>query len=306
MHIDPYVPSHAPIVVLDSGLGGLTVARALRRRLPHEKLLYFGDTARVPYGTKSAESIALCVTQIVGYLQKHRPKHVVVACNSASAVALPALREAFPGLSISGVIEPGSRAAAKAAGERRYCTIAVIATEATVRSRAYERAIVRRRTRARVVQRPTPLLVPMIEEGRGDDDRLVAMALEEYLTPLREYRPDVLVLGCTHYPMVRGACEAAMGPECVVVDSAQACADDVAGRLKAAGLLRPATADETDPRPALKLYASDESPRFAKLAARFLGEAVDAVTVVSPDRLYEVEEEARTLRLPAAPARRSA
>ena len=297
---------HAPILVLDSGLGGLTVARALRRRLPGEKLLYFGDTARVPYGTKSASGITACVTQIVNYLRDYEPKHVVVACNSASAVALPALRDRFPDLNISGVIEPGARAAARAAGEKLHCTVAVIATEATVRSKAYERAIVRRRMKARVVQRPTPLLVPMVEEGRGDDDPIVEMVLKEYLTPLKQYEPDVLVLGCTHYPMLRRACERAMGGGCKVIDSADACAADVAGRLESAGLLRPSLADALDPQPSLRLFASDETPRFAKLAARFLGEPVDWVKVVSPDRLFEAEEAAQTLHLAQPPARRSA
>ena len=294
----------APVLVLDSGLGGLTVARALRRRLPHEKLLYFGDTARVPYGSKSPRTITAYVSQIVAYLRPHEPKHVVVACNSATAVALPALRERFPGLSISGVIDPGARAAARAAGEKLSPTIAVIATEATVRSKAYEHAIARRRAKARIVLRSAPLLVPIIEEGRREDDPLVTLCLEQYLLPIRKHRPDVLVLGCTHYPILRRAIERVMGAGCRVIDSAEAAAEDVEAKLAAAGLLRPAMADVLDPVPPIRLYASDESPRVARLAARFLGEPVESARVVSPETLYEQDlPPAATLVLPArAPA----
>jgi glutamate racemase len=281
-----YPPSPlAPILVIDSGLGGLTVARALRRRLPQERLIYFGDTARVPYGTKSARTITACVGQIVQYLERYQPKHVVVACNSASAVALPALREQFPGLSISGVVEPGARAAAKAAGKVASPTIAVIATPATIRSRAYERAIARRRSRCTIIQKATPLLVPLIEDGRRAEDPLVRLCLEQYLQPLALHRPRVLVLGCTHYPILRAPIQALMGRECAVVDSAESCAEDVAGQLASAGLLRPEMADVLDPQPPIRLFASDESPRMAELAQHFLGEPIAEARMVSPDRL---------------------
>lgn len=286
----------APILVIDSGLGGLTVAAALRRRLPHEKLIYFGDTARVPYGTKSAVTVTSYVAQIVRYLKRYEPKFVLLACNSASAVALDALREQFPGLFISGVIEPGARAAAAAAGDVREPFIAVIATPTTVRSRAYERAIVRRRSRCRILQRATPLLVPIIEEGRAADDPLVTLCLEQYLLPIRAQRPDVLVLGCTHYPMLRTRIEQIMGPECRIVDSAEACAEDVAARLTAASLLRPAMADALDPQPPLRLFASDESPRLLETARWYLGERLAQAKVISPDRLHEYDR--------PAPARR--
>lgn len=275
----------APILVIDSGLGGLTVAAALRKRLPHEKLLYFGDTARVPYGTKSAATITACVAEIMRWFRRHGPKHVLIACNSASAVALPALREQFPGVSMSGVIDPGARAAAKAAGGKRDPIIAIIATPATIRSRAYERAIAKRRSRCKIIQKATPLLVPLIEDGRAEDDPLVALCLEQYLSPVKAHGPDVMVLGCTHYPILRGAIQQMMGLECQVVDSAQACAEDVAGQLSSAGLLRPSMAEALDPQPALRLFASDESPRLAELAQRFLGEPIAEATVVSPERL---------------------
>jgi len=193
----------SPIVVLDSGLGGLTVARALRAALPYDDLLYFGDTARLPYGTKSAATITSFVHQIITYLLPRNPKHVVIACNTATAVALPAIRAAFPTVPISGVIEPGSRAAVAAAGSKKTPVIGIIATEATIRSKAYEKAIHRRRHHARLLLRPTPLLVPIIEEGRRDDDPLVVLAVEQYLRPFLQRGLDVLVLGCTHYPMLK-------------------------------------------------------------------------------------------------------
>ena len=275
----------APIAVIDSGLGGLTVAAALRRHLPHEKLIYFGDTARVPYGTKSPAAITSCVAQIIRYLRRYAPKHVLIACNSASAVALPNLREQFPGLSISGVIEPGARAAARAAGGKREPVIAVIATPATIRSGAYERAIVRRRSHCRIIQKATPLLVPLIEEGRREDDPLVTLCLEQYLASIKAARPQVLLLGCTHYPLLGEAIRQIMGGPCGVVDSAQTCAEDVASLLGAAGLRARPEAGGHDPEPALRLFASDESPFMPRLARRFLGERLSHVKVVAPEKL---------------------
>src|SRR4051812_40260130 len=197
------VSPQSPIVVLDSGLGGLTVVRSLRAVLPHDDILYFGDTARLPYGSKSPTTVTTFVRQIIGYLLPYRPKHVVIACNTATALALPNLRGEYPELSVSGVIEPGARAAIEAAGAKEQPIIGVIATEATVRSKAYERAIHRRRHYARLLLMPTPLLVPIIEEGRDARDPLVRLALEQYLKPMFDRNIDVLLLGCTHYPMLK-------------------------------------------------------------------------------------------------------
>ncbi len=284
----------APIVLVDSGLGGLTVGRALRRRLPHEKLVYVGDTARVPYGSKSPAAICAAVVQVLGATLDRldcqgagRPKHVVIACNSASAVAMSALREAFPDVNISGVIESGARAAARAAGQRQRPTIGVIATDATIRSKAYEQALGRRRPRAAVLSRATPLLVPLVEEGRTRDDPVVSLVLEQYLRPMIRRaqqinkRLDVLVLGCTHYPLLRGAIADCLGPCTAVVDSADACADDVVARLTSANLLQSAPATEGPQR--VQVFATDISSRFARLAARFLGEAIDAPELLPLD-----------------------
>src|SRR4051794_14491859 len=148
--------ARSPILVLDSGLGGLTVARSLRKALPHEQILYFGDTARLPYGSKSAPTVTGFVRQIIAYFRNHRPKHVVIACNTATALALPHIRTEFPELSISGVVEPGAKAAVIAAGPKKVPVIGVLATDATIRSKAYERSIHRRRNLARLLLRSAP------------------------------------------------------------------------------------------------------------------------------------------------------
>jgi glutamate racemase len=281
----------SPIVVLDSGLGGLTVARALRAALPQEDLLYFGDTARVPYGSKSPETVTAFVRQIISYLRPHDPKHVVIACNTATALALSALRKEFPDLSISGVIDPGARAAAEAAGSKEHPIIAVIATEATIRSRAYEYAIYKRRSHARMMFKPTPLLVPIIEEGRPDDDPLVKLALKQYLTPLYQRGMDVLVLGCTHYPILKPLIQRMVTSKVAVVDSAAACAEDVARRLRAAGLL----CGNRERVGEMRCFVTDNSPRFATLASRFLGEPIEEPTCVSAEELHGPEDRATGL-----------
>jgi hypothetical protein len=229
-------------------------------------------------------------------------------------LALPAVRAAFPGLSVSGVIDPGAKAAVVAAGAKPAPVIGVIATEATVRSKAYERAIHRRRLHARVLQRATPLLVPIIEEGRTEDDPLVRMALKQYLLPLVQRGIEVLVLGCTHYPVLKPLVARMLGQKVRVIDSAEQCAQDVARRLGVAGLLRGSTgpvapgiakvaaalaavaAGERGGAPAppshrwgggtLKCFVTDDPARFARLAARLLGFEVATPTWVCPDDLY--------------------
>jgi glutamate racemase len=278
-----------PIAVLDSGLGGLTVVNALRRVLPAEDLIYFGDTAHLPYGNKSPAVVCRFVRQIVEFLLPTQPKHIVFACNTATALALQEIALEYPQLSISGVIDPGARAAVVAAGTRRLPAIGVIATEATVRSKAYERAILRRRNLARVMLRPTPLLVPMIEEGRTGDDPLVETALRQYLQSMILRKVDVLVLGCTHYPLLKGAIAKVIGPQVHLIDSAEQCAQDVARRLARKGLLRGEVnlSDDTAPmegqEPAMGLlrsFVTDDPDRFVTLAARFLGMEIERPALV--------------------------
>lgn len=253
----------------------------MRRKLPGENILYFGDTARVPYGPKSPATVTLFVRQIIQFLEPYDPKHVVMACNTASAVAMPALQRQFPHLTISGVVEPGAAAAVEASAGNSSPLIGIMGTEATIRSRAYENAILRRRADARILARATPLLVPIIEEGRSPDDPLVRLALDQYLRPFGERCVDVLVLGCTHYPILRELI-GQMLPNVAVIDSADKCAEDVQRRLRAARRLR----DGANQPGSLHCFVTDDSPRFAHLAARFLGMNVESPTWVSLDELH--------------------
>ena len=278
--------SSSPILVIDSGLGGLTVVHCLRKTLPHENLIYFGDTARVPYGAKTTATVTSFVRQIIACMRRYEPKHVVIACNTATALALRPLRGEFPDLSLSGVIEPGAKAAAAAAGKKRFPIIAVIATEATIRSRVYEHAVARVRQHARLCCIPTPLLAPIVEEGRSDDDPLLKLALEQYLTPLRKLAIDVLLLGCTHYPIIKRAIERVVGSSVKVIDSASYCAEDVERRLLAAGMLR----GDSEDVGALHCFVTDDSPRFATLASRFLGFNIPSPVWVPPEELYRSEQ----------------
>ncbi len=271
---------NSPIVVLDSGLGGLTVVRALRNALPNENIVYFGDTARLPYGSKSQATVTGFVKQIISYLKPLRPKHVVIACNTATALAMPSLRGEFMDLNISGVIDPGARAAVTIAGSKRVPVIGVIATEATVKSKAYDRAILRRRNLAHVYLKATPLLVHLIEEGRGNDDPVVDLVLRQYLQPLMARNLDVLVLGCTHYPILARAIHRVLGKKVAVIDSAETCAQDVAARLTSRGLLKTALGPAS-----LRCYVTDDGARFSRLAARLLAMEVLPPTLVTLDEL---------------------
>lgn len=272
-----------PILVIDSGLGGLTVVRALLNRLPGERIIYFGDTARLPYGTKTQETIQHYIDQIIQWSLQHRPKHVVLACNTASALALPGIRGRFAPLAITGVIEPGARAAA-AATQVPEPVIGVIATEATIRSGAYARAIHGRRHRAKLILTATPLLVPMIEEGRSSDDPLVQLALKQYLKSMIHHKIDVLVLGCTHYPLLKKVIRGVVGPRVSIIDSAYQCAEDVAARLSRANLS--ANMRSCDDRDRVSAYVTDDPDRFARIAPRFLGFPVDSPSRVAPEVLY--------------------
>lgn len=271
----------SPVVVLDSGLGGLTVVRSLRRVLPNEDIVYFGDTARLPYGTKTAATVTRFVREIINYLRPFDPKHVVIACNTASALSLATVRESFPDLIITGVVDAGAQAAARATRKTRP-TVAVIATEATTRSRAYAIAIKHLLPEAELLFRATPLLVPLIEEGRTGDDPVVLLALKQYLDPLLRRRPDVLVLGCTHYPVLKSTIQRLVGLNIAVIDAADCCAEDVHQRLSARGLVRPVR----DGGASLQCFVTDDSPRFAALGSRFLGMEIAPPALVAPDDLY--------------------
>src|SRR6059058_2505013 len=208
-----------PIGVFDSGIGGLTVVKALRDRLPNETILYLGDTARVPYGPKSPDTVQRYALELAHMLMQKSAKALVVACNTVSSVALPLLTKKFS-VPVIGVIEPGARAALQVTRNRH---IGVIGTRATIRSGAYEKALRARDNDVCVSSRACPLLVPLIEEGLLDDD-VTDRVITRYLEPLLADRIDTLVLGCTHYPLLSGAINRTLRDEIVLVDSAQNCA----------------------------------------------------------------------------------
>jgi glutamate racemase len=259
-HVDP-----RPIGVFDSGVGGLTVLRALRARFPSEPMVYLGDTARVPYGTKSAEVVTRYSLRNAAFLVAQDVKLLVVACNTASSVALPALRASL-GIPVLGVIEPGARAAARAS---RSGTVGVIGTPGTIASGAYQRALASERPGLRLHVEACPLFVPLAEEGwvQGDVPRLVAHA---YLGPMRQAGIDTLVLGCTHYPLLREVLAEELGPDVTLVDSAEATADEV-GQLLDRGVVGRAVAGPG----ALRVVVTDLPDRMPELSARFLGERLE-------------------------------
>jgi len=250
-----------PIGVFDSGVGGLTVAAALAARLPGESILYLGDTARLPYGTKSPETVARYTQANVDFLAARGVKAVVVACNTASALALDRLETALP---VWGVIEPGAERAAELSRGR----VGVIATEATVLSDAYGRALRRHRPELEVRSRPCPLFVPLVEEGWLDDPITEAVA-RRYLEPLLAADIDTLVLGCTHYPLLVPLLERVVGAGVTLVDSAAAVAARVAAELPRRRL-------ETggDVRREDHFCATDGAARFGRLAREILGREV--------------------------------
>lgn len=249
-----------PIGVFDSGVGGLTVARQLHRLMPGEDIVYLGDTARVPYGTKSAETVIRFAREDASFLQSQRVKAIVVACNTASALALKTLLAELT-LPVFGVIEPGAAAAAL---HTRNGRIGVIATSSTIRSRAYEHAIHRHRPDTQVHTAPCPLLVPLVEEGWLQHSVTNAV-LVEYLTPLLSWEIDTLVLGCTHYPLLKRAIRQVAGPEVRLIDSAESCAVHVLTQLDELNLLK-----RTHRRGVISPFVTDEPARFESLARRFL------------------------------------
>lgn len=256
-----------PIGVFDSGVGGLTVLRALQHALPGESFVYLGDTARLPYGTKSPETIARYARQAARVLVDRGIKLLVVACNTASAVALDDLRAAFPEIGVVGVVEPGARAACAAS---RSGHIAVIGTESTVRGGAYTRAIAALRPEAVVVARPSPLLVALAEEGWTEGPIPTAIA-RAYLDPLLG-GVDTLVLGCTHFPLLLAPIREAAGAGVTVVDSAETTAATTASMLASTGM-------STSVRPVVRLLATDNRERFARVGSRFLGVELDPADV---------------------------
>lgn len=262
---------HSAIGVFDSGVGGLTVLKALMQRLPYENTLYLGDTARLPYGTKSGEVVTRYSLKNAQFLlSRHHIKLLVVACNTASAVALPALRAALP-IPVIGVIGPGAHAAL---ARTRSGKIGVIGTPGTVRSGAYQRELEADARAREVTSKACPLFVPLAEEGwiHGPVPQAVA---NEYLTSFRQQGVDTLVLGCTHYPLLKQVIAEAVGPDIVLVDSAEATAEAVELLLKEEG-----SALEEQTPPHHGYFVTDAPERFIEVGARFLGRPLDSAEQV--------------------------
>jgi len=300
--------ANLPIGIFDSGVGGLTVYRALHEELPNERFIYLGDTARVPYGTKSLTTVERYAIENARFLSTHGIKMLVVACNTASALALPAIRQALS-VAVVGVIGPGARAAVarwaddepinsgqtkadevRTGRPRSQQRIGVIATESTVQSGAYTKAIQQVDPKAIVIERACPLFVPLAEEGWAEDE-IARTVAGSYLKDLRA-SIETLVLGCTHYPILRKVIQQTVGEEVALIDSGEATAREVKSRLKEKGLARltPGTGalerhlcDDLD-----HFYVTDAADRFARVAERFLGSKparLEAVEVWGHDEL---------------------
>lgn len=263
-----------PIGVFDSGLGGLTVYKALKEVLPDESFIYLGDTARLPYGTKSAETVTQYALQAARRLVEEDIKLLVVACNTASAQALPGLKKALPELPCFGVIEPGARAAAEASSTGQ---IAVLATEGTVRSEAYPKHIRQYNPHARVHSLACNLLVALVEEGWHEGPEAEAI-VGRYFRMLKDVSFDTLVLGCTHFPLVKETIRKFLPGETKLVDSATTVAKAVREYLNGSGKFKKSPRKEED-----RFLVTDAPERFRRLAKRFLpGANISAVEQVDP------------------------
>jgi glutamate racemase len=261
------------IGIFDSGVGGLTVLRGIMQALPQEDTIYFGDTARVPYGSKSPETVTRYAVEIASFLVKRDIKLLIVACNTVSAVALPTLKRHLS-IPVVGVIEPGARRAVEVTRSGR---IGVIGTAGTIRSSAYTRAIKRLNPVAEVLTRACPLFVPLAEEGWVDNE-IALMTAHTYLQELKDAGVDTLVLGCTHYPLLKNTIANVMGPDVTLVDSAEETARTVAAILADKNLLRPLAEKGNH-----NYFVSDIPAGFVRVGNRFLGGRLGDVFQVSLD-----------------------
>ena len=260
------------IGIFDSGIGGLTVLREIKRHLPMENIIYLGDTARVPYGTRSAQTVLKYSIANTDFLLKQNIKLLIIACNTASAIATDALRErnAIP---VVEVITPGARGAARATRNRK---VGVIGTEATVKSAAYQKAIKELRPDIDVVARPCPMFVPLAEEGWCDPaDDIVRMTASRYLEELKQYDIDTLVLGCTHYPLLKGAIQSVMGDGVTLIDSAEETAMEVSALLHESKLRRTSSGQGT-----CSFFVTDIPHRFIETGKLFLGNQIESAQLV--------------------------
>lgn len=251
-----------PIGIFDSGIGGLTVVKQLLRMLPNENLVYFGDTARVPYGTKSKKLIRQYALEDAAFLMKFDIKLLVIACNSASAAAVDLLKSALP-VPVTGVIDPGVHAAIRASRNRR---IGVIGTTATIGSNAYNDSLKKLDPDVKVFGQPCPILVSLVEEGWSGEE-VTRLAVRKYLEPLLEARVDTLILGCTHYPVIKDLIQQEAGQDVRLIDSGEETALVVRGMLEKLNMER----KSAEPG-AVDFYVSDIPGKFDEVGTRFLGQ----------------------------------
>lgn len=254
------------IGVFDSGIGGLTVVKSIVESMPDENIIYFGDTAHVPYGTRSREQITQYVLNDVKFLHNFSIKAVVIACNTADAIARETVEKKYSQIPVFGVVEPTSK---KAALSTKSGKIGIIATNATVNSKAYEKTIHKYNEKAEVISLACPLLVPLVEEGRfHKGDKVIERVLNEYLTPLKEQGIDTLILGCTHYPLLYDIIKDIMGEGVDVISSSEAAAETLKNELSSRQLLKATKGSER------KYFVSDNAEFFEKQALIFMGDAL--------------------------------
>jgi glutamate racemase len=282
--------NNLPIGIFDSGVGGLTVYRALHNRLPNERFIYLGDTARVPYGTKSLATVERYAIENSEFLASRGIKLLVVACNTASALALPKIREKI-GLDVVGVIGPGARKAVEITRDEREAKIAVIATEATVQSDAYAASIRQASAKAEIMQSACPLFVPLAEEGWTLEAETFSIA-RKHLQKIVDFQPNALVLGCTHYPILREVIQQTVGEAVTLVDSGEATAEEVAKLLRDKDLANTDLINYNRERRLCDdldhFYVTDAAERFARVAERFLGSQpakLEAIEIFGVDKL---------------------
>ena len=274
-----------PIGIFDSGLGGLTVVQEMRRRLPGEDIIYFGDTARVPYGSKSPQTVFRFAFEVSSFLLRFEPKLIIAACNTASALALDKLEKQLP-VPVLGVVEPGAAEAVRRNPPGSNRPIGVIATEATINSHAYARAIQALAPGIPIIEQACPALVAVVEEGRTSRDPIVRMLLIDYLEKIRALNPGSLVLGCTHYPLIKAGVAEVLGDHVALVDSAEATARAAEQRLAQQAALNPRGAGGR-----LQCYVSDNPQRFREVGSRFLAEPIKDVAWITPEQFFVEQDQ---------------
>ncbi len=269
------ISPHSPIGIFDSGVGGLTVLRTIKALLPNEHLIYFGDTARVPYGTKSEPTVRKYAIEDTKLLLRYEPKLLVVACNTVSALALDSVQATAKGIGVLGVITAGAKCALEKSADKR---IGVIGTQATISSYAYQRELHLFCQDVQVFAKACPLFVPLAEEGFAQHEATKLIA-KEYLAELLDSRIDTLILGCTHYPLLKPTIQEVVGDTVVLIDSAEAVAQEVKTYLAERQLL-----SLDAPKPP-RVLVSDMPQRFQSIAERFLGFRLPHLELVSLDEL---------------------